>query len=192
MPREASLGGRPADDSLGSGAPPRALDLQRGAPDAQACGGFPEVTPAPGEHRRLHGLSRRKKAEYVLEDAVRQGFYAASAPGHRRYCPLGRLPRRHSVEQAAGVHTLWNKKRLQDVRVSGAGANREDKRRTESLRRVPRGILTSPAPAATVVSRQRAAASRCDKLSRAAAGTGNGGDEQNRNWGTLLLASAGH
>jgi hypothetical protein len=137
------------------------------------------VTPAPGERRRLHGLSRRKKAEYVLEDAVRQGFYAASAPGHWRYCPLGRLPRRHSVEQAAGVDTLWNKKRLHDVRVSGAGANREDKRRTES----PAGCRVAASPRQHRLQRWcRGNARRLHVAtnSRAAAGTGNGGGKQNQ------------
>jgi hypothetical protein len=38
--------------------------------------------------------------------------------------------------------------------------------------RVAHGSLTLPAPAATVVSRQRAAASRCEELHRTAAGRG--------------------
>jgi len=60
------------------------------ANDAQACGGLPEVAPAPGEHARPHGLLHREEGEEVVDDPVREGADAVDR-------------RRHSVEQAAGV-----------------------------------------------------------------------------------------
>jgi hypothetical protein len=65
--------------------------------NAQACGGPPEVAPAPGEHASLHGRLRWEEGEQVVEDAVGE---VADVVGvaHRRL-----LPRRHSVEQVAGV-----------------------------------------------------------------------------------------
>jgi hypothetical protein len=54
--------------------------------DAQACGELPEVTPAPREHARTHGLLRREEGEEMVEDIVREG--ADAVDGTRLGCYL--------------------------------------------------------------------------------------------------------
>nr|CAB3463833.1 unnamed protein product [Digitaria exilis] len=49
--------------------------------DAQARSALPEVTPAPSDHARPHGLRGRHEAEDVLEDAIRQRIDAAARHG---------------------------------------------------------------------------------------------------------------
>nr|CAB3448674.1 unnamed protein product [Digitaria exilis] len=51
-----------------------------GTSHPQDRGGLPEVAPSPGEHACAYGLLRRQEAKDVLEDAIRQGFYASTAP----------------------------------------------------------------------------------------------------------------
>ena len=74
------------------------------ASDAQARREHPEVQPAPGEHARPHGVPRGKETEDVLKDTVWQGLYAAVTALNWRFpAPFPSSPRRHSIEQAAGV-----------------------------------------------------------------------------------------
>jgi hypothetical protein len=94
------------------------------ADDAQACGGPPEVAPAPGEHASLHGLLRWEEGEHVVEDAVGEVADAVGG-GHRRYTVL-LLPRRHSVEQVAGVVGAARQEMLiNDARVEKMGCDRK-------------------------------------------------------------------
>jgi hypothetical protein len=71
------------------------------ADNAQACGGPPEVAPAPGEHASLHGRLRWEEGEQVVEDAVGEVADAVGVAHWRRTTAL--LPSSHSVEQVAGV-----------------------------------------------------------------------------------------
>jgi len=74
------------------------------APDTHSRGEPPEMAPAPSKHACPHGLRSRQEAEDVLEDAVRHGFYAASAASRRRHRrSLAVFPPIHSVEQVVGA-----------------------------------------------------------------------------------------
>jgi hypothetical protein len=57
--------------------------------------GFPEVTPAAGEHACTDGVARGKERQRVKEDIVREGADAV--------LPGGCHTVRHSVEQVTGV-----------------------------------------------------------------------------------------
>jgi hypothetical protein len=71
------------------------------ADDAQACGGPPEVAPAPGEHTSLHSRLRWEEGEHMVQETVGEGADAVEAAHRRRTLAL--LPRRHPVEQATGA-----------------------------------------------------------------------------------------
>lgn len=71
-----------------------------GGSDAEARHVLPEVPPAPGEEGRPNGLLRLEEGEYVLQECVREVSQKVAC--HRRRL-LRLLPRRHFVEQAAGV-----------------------------------------------------------------------------------------
>ena len=70
--------------------------------NAQACGGPPEVAPAPGEHTRLHRGLHWEEGEHIVEDTVGEGADAVGA-AHRRRTVALLLLRSHSVEQVAGA-----------------------------------------------------------------------------------------
>jgi len=73
-------------------------------PDAQTCGGLPEMSPAAGEHARPHGVLRRQEREEVMEGVVRERADAIAASiRRRRTVHFSPFPRRHSCEQMGGI-----------------------------------------------------------------------------------------
>jgi hypothetical protein len=112
------------------------LVIQIMAHDMQARGGFPEVTPAPGEHARPHAILRRKERQHVVEDVIREGAEAVTGSSRRRRArALTALSLRgHSVEQVVGVDPTRQPPMisLRMVLAGEATRKRKVKRKVES------------------------------------------------------------
>lgn len=96
-----------------------------GADYLQACGGLPEVAPALGEHARPHGLLHREEGQEVVEDPVWESADAVD-------------PRRHSVEQAAGIDSAG-----QGYQIKRSNCTRARRVRRERCAHLVAGVVTA-------------------------------------------------